>query len=474
MITLRKILTIAWKDVRRTFTDRNLMLIMLAAPLAISTIIGVTFGGVAQGAAPVTDIPVAVVNLDEGTGGTNYGNIVTGILAPLPSDETGADPLEQTGNFNLDALTDSGIEAQNFVCPQSAEVTSGGAMQTSDASLDELLEGVRVTTPEEARAGVESGLYAVAVIIPATFSADVGYTPTDQTLTPTTIEVYADPNKPIATSIVRSIVEQVAVRLSTGNVTLSSVLTPVIPPANPNPLLILSVAGSQAFAQGISCTFEGVGSPILIDQQTVEGDEFVFNPLVVIGSAQAIFFALFTANGSASGTIDERKNGTLQRMAITPTPLVAILTGKLLSTFLNVLFQLFFLMVALTLVNTLIYGRLEFIWGSNIPLVLFMLFTIALGTTGLGAITAAASRNSEQANTFGSIIAIFSAVLGGAFGFQLGGGFQYLSVVYWGSNAFNKLANGNNDVLLNALVLTLFGAVTFGIAFVIFARRLKD
>jgi uncharacterized membrane protein YhaH (DUF805 family) len=64
--------------------------------------------------------------------------------------------------------------------------------------------------------------------------------------------------------------------------------------------------------------------------------------------------------------------------------------------------------------------------------------------------------------------------LGGAFGFQLGGGLQYLSVVYWGSNAFTKLSNGNNDILLNAVVLTLIGAVTFGISFTIFARRLRD
>lgn len=465
---MRKIWTIAWKDVLATFTDRNLMLIMLAAPLAISTIIGLTFGGVAQGAAPVTDIPVAVVNLDAGTGGTNYGDIVAGILAP--SSDQSDDPLAQTGEFNAGAMAAAGMDAADFVCPQSSEVSSGGAMQTADTSLDELLAGVRVATPEEARAGVEDGTYAVAVIIPPTFSADVGYTPTNQTLTPTTIEVYADPAKPISGSIVRSIVEQVGVRLATGNVTLSA----VIGSSMSNPLQIPGIVGSQAFAQGISCAFEGVGSPIVIDQQTIEGDEFVFNPLVVIGSAQAIFFALFTANGSANSVIEERKNGTLQRMAVSPTPLVAILGGKLLATFLNVLFQLVFLMIALTLVNTLIYGRLEFIWGSNIPLVLFILMCISIGTTGLGAITAAAARNSDQANTFGSLVAIFSAVLGGAFGFQLSGGLQYISVIYWGSNAFTKLANNNTDIWLNALVLAVIGVVTFGFSFMIFVRRLRD
>ncbi len=46
---LRKILTIAWKEVYLTFTDRNLLLIMILAPLAISAIVGMAFGGASGG-----------------------------------------------------------------------------------------------------------------------------------------------------------------------------------------------------------------------------------------------------------------------------------------------------------------------------------------------------------------------------------------------------------------------------------------
>jgi ABC-type transport system involved in multi-copper enzyme maturation permease subunit len=46
--------------------------------------------------------------------------------------------------------------------------------------------------------------------------------------------------------------------------------------------------------------------------------------------------------------------------------------------------------------------------------------------------------------------------------------------VYWGSNALTKLSNGVNDVWGNVLVLVAYGAVTFTIGFVIFARRLRD
>ncbi len=457
---MRKIWTIAWKDVRSTFTDRNLVLLMIAAPLAISTIIGLTFGGVMQGSAPLTDIPVAVVNLDAGTGSTNYGELIADLLVPLPAQ----DGDESSTAFGQGALPDAGIDTADFVCPQ-----ADGGMAAA-GSLDELLAGTRVATPEEARAGVDSGLYSAAVIIPPTFSSDIGFTPTNTTLTPTKIEVYANPARPISSSIVRSIVQQISGQMVVGNVTLNALFAPVMT----QPLVMVQMAGSTAFAEGVACAFAGVGSPITIEQQTVEGTRFVFNPLVVFGSAQALFFAIFTANGSANSTIEERKNGTLQRMAISPTPMLSILVGKMLGTFVNVVAQLLFLMVALTLVNTLMTGRLEFIWGQNVGLVVLTLMAASLGATGIGAITAAAARTSEQASTFGSIVAIFSAVLGGAFGFQLGGPLQSLSVVYWGSNALTKLSNGVNDVWGNVLVLVAYGAVTFTIGFMIFARRLRD
>ena len=49
---MRKIWTIAWKELYMTFSDRNLVAIMIAAPLAISTIIGLAFGGLGGGEHP--------------------------------------------------------------------------------------------------------------------------------------------------------------------------------------------------------------------------------------------------------------------------------------------------------------------------------------------------------------------------------------------------------------------------------------
>ena len=64
---MRKILAIAWKELYTFFRDRNLILLMFATPLALSTIIGLAFGGLGDSELPdFADITVAVVNLDEG------------------------------------------------------------------------------------------------------------------------------------------------------------------------------------------------------------------------------------------------------------------------------------------------------------------------------------------------------------------------------------------------------------------------
>src|SRR5690606_33532266 len=124
-------------------------------------------------------------------------------------------------------------------------------------------------TSEEARAAVTSGDFAAAVIIPASFSADLQVTPTDAQMTPTTIELFASPDSPIGAQIARSVVDQIAAQFAAGNVTLSALISSL--PSNP--LQIASVVASPAFSEGIACAFAGVGTGIAVERQTVGGDE---------------------------------------------------------------------------------------------------------------------------------------------------------------------------------------------------------
>lgn len=445
---LRKIWAIAYVNLYQTFTDRNLILIMIVTPLVLATIISLAFGNLGGGSAPIQNIPVAIVNLDEGASGFNGGQIMVEAFVP-PDGEPGA-PASQM----LD-------------CPE----TEAAASTAPAMSLTDLTDAVLLDDAAAAKAGVDEGSYAAAIIIPADFSQKMSYSLADRQVEVSSIEVYGSSASPISASIIRSVVEGFANQLLTGFVAAQATIETV------GQQFGLAGMGAAAanLSQAIACAS---GRTIVsIEQQTVEGEQADFNPLVLFGSAQAVFFALFTANATAATILEERRNGTLQRMVISPTPRVMILFGKLVGTFLIVLVQLLFLFIGFTVIGSLLEGRFQSIWGDNIIAIALMLVATTAGTAGVGMITAAVGKTAEQANIIGSIVSILMGILGGAF-FAVNalGDFEFLtrlSVVRWGSEGFSKLAGGDANILTNVIFLAILGALFFGISLLIFNRR-KD
>ena len=172
---MNKLWVIAFKDIRNRFTDRRLLLIMLAAPLLISTIIGLAFGGLGRSNSPISHIPVAVVNNDQpGTYGTSFGNTLTSLLTEgqLPVD-TSASLADCPQNS---AQSGSGSIEGNMTL---AELIQGTAFDETVAQ--ELVADKKIDPPSvpigsqdylssAVRIAVDKGLYTAAVIIPADFS----------------------------------------------------------------------------------------------------------------------------------------------------------------------------------------------------------------------------------------------------------------------------------------------------------------
>jgi hypothetical protein len=79
----------------------------------------------------------------------------------------------------------------------------------------------------------------------------------------------------------------------------------------------------------------------------------------------------------------------------------------------------------------------------------------------------------EQANVIASVLNIGLGVLGGAFGFELPRSVSAVSIIYWGRDAFDVLATGRGDVMLNVLVLSGSGLVMFVLGLALFNRRLE-
>ncbi len=71
--------SIAIKDTLIAFRDRNAILLMIAAPLLISMIMGAAFGNQSGDISPISEIPLIFVNLDEGDLGENFADIITSI-----------------------------------------------------------------------------------------------------------------------------------------------------------------------------------------------------------------------------------------------------------------------------------------------------------------------------------------------------------------------------------------------------------
>lgn len=444
---MRKIWTIAWKDVSTTFRDRNLVLIMLAAPLAVATIIALAFGSAAGGDIPIKDIPVAIVNLDKGANGQNLGEQYVNVFIPPP--ETGGSTT-----------------------PACKLLSSTDASPNGNSSLESLVNATQLDTVEAAKAGVDDGTYMVAVMIPEDFSQKVSIGVGKLTVEPSSVQVYANQGREIQAGIIRSIVESITNQIATGNITVQSLLATVSSRFGVGQLL--GLVSSKGFSDNIPCAYMPGLNKLTIDQQSVQGQKAngAIPLLILFGSAQAMFFTLFTGQGGVNGIFEERKQWTLQRLVVTPTPRLYILVGKMLGVLVNCILQLVFLFIALTIVGSVLNKGFVVIWGTNYLLIGLVIVAAALAATGLGTLLAGVAKTPEQGQIFGSLINIAMAVLGGAFGFQLPEVLSRFSLLYWGSGAFQKLANGSTDVGLNLAILTAMGVLMFVAGFWLFNRRL--
>jgi ABC-2 type transport system permease protein len=472
-----KLWVIAFKDIRTRFTDRTLLLIMIAAPIAISTIIGLAFGGLGRTTSPIQHIPVAVINNDQPLAdGTSFGTIMAGLLT------TGELP--------------AGMNTSLAACPQNSAQSNAGSNK-NNTSLAELINGttfdksvaqqlvannkiaapaVPVDSPDylklAAQAAVDKDIYNALVIIPADFSTVLNsQADPRKSQTATMISVYGNAGEEISAGIVRSVVDSITAKMNGENVAMGATITEL---AKRQPAVLRSIS-NQKLSNLFICAFSSGNDLIQLANIPVQAapTSTAGTLLVTFGSAQALFFALFTGQNGILSMYDERRNGTLQRLLVSPTPRWTVLGGKLIGVLVSVLFQLIILAIALTLVGSIIEGRFVFIWGSNLIMLGLLLLSIAIAVSGLGMFLAGILKGIEQANIVGSMLNMALGVLGGAFGFQLARSVAQFSLVYWARNAFDLLAAGRGDISLNILVLFVEGAVLFGIGLLLFNRRFE-
>ena len=226
----------------------------------------------------------------------------------------------------------------------------------------------------------------------------------------------------------------------------------------------------------LGCFIAPGASNITVAQQPLaalqEAPQFA-RSIVPIGASQAVFFALFTGVFGIHSIYEERRQWTLQRLIVSPTPRIYLLAGKLLGNLVTVFLQILILLAALTLIASAVIGEPTLIWGGNIAVILVVTLALSLCVSGLGVFVVGLAKTPEQVVLFGPMINISLAVLGGAFAFTLPDQVAKLSLIYWGVDAYTKLANSQADVAVNLLVLFGQGVVLFMLGAWLFKRRIN-
>ena len=416
---MRKILNVAWKDLVTTFRDPTALIIMLAAPYALTLVMAFAFGGLSGGGGGgLSGIPVFVVNHDKGEFG--------------------------------------GYLQQTFQSPE----------------LDDLLDTTVTADEVAARAAVDANKAAAVVVIPADLSESILPSSVSSggsaVRTQSVVEVYSNPDRPVSSGIVRGIVDQFLSRVAAGSVGGQVAVSQLIASG----LLAPQDAMSKGMEIGERAAWQAAGSRLISVQGEAaeEPAEAGFDWLSYMAPSMAIIFLMFTVSNGGKTLLAEREWGTLPRLLTTPTSTSQVLGGKVCGIYLTGLAQMGILLTASALMLGVKLG----------PISAVVLVTLALvaAATGWGLVLAAYARTAGQANQLGTILSLAFAGLAGNFFPRQAlpewiRTISYVTPNAWGLEAFNKLAAGGtlSDVVAPIVGLLVMAVILFGVATVLFRRQ---
>ncbi len=415
---MSKILAIAWKDLRSTMRNVPALVMMLLAPLALAGLLGFAFGG--GDSFQIAPTEVVVTSADEWPPGS------------LPMH----DPPPLAGETFVAILTSEGLE--------------------------DVLEVTEVAGAAAARRRVDDGDAAVAVIVPADFTAALYGTEG----TTTAVELYVNPSQEFGTAITESVVTQALLDFN-GARAAAAVAAAMAGGSDAADAAVQAAAAR--FVQG-----GGVSSALVLTdraplspagEQSEQGSTI---GLVLAG--MMIFFMFFGASNVARTILTEDHDGTLPRMLTTPTAAGTILGGKFTSVFLTVTVQTIVLLAA---------GRLIFgiDWGS-LEVVAVLTLVGAAVASGLGLLVISVVRTPGQAGAIGAGVYLVLGLLGGNFTGTATTTGTYAVVQGFTPNgpllrAWDEAMRGGSlaDVADDLLVPIAFAVVFFAVAVWRFRRR---
>jgi ABC-2 type transport system permease protein len=410
---MRKFFLIALKDLKLSFRDVTALVMMLAAPFALTLGMGAVTGRFSGSSSTgLSDIPVIIVNQDGGELAT--------------------------------AMEDM------FASPELAELIAPSIS----------------TDPADARSKVDSDDAAVMILIPAGFTASI--IPTEGATAPgeiVQVELYTNPTRTNSVGVVKTILEQFLSQVEVGRIGGQVAVTELLINGLITPDQAAAVGQSIGESQATSS-----GSSIVLKQVTASGEEVKFDVLAFLAPGMALMFLMFTVTYGGRSLLVEEAAGTLPRLLVSPTTSTQILAGKIFGIFLTGVAQLLILIGGTTLMF-----RLN--WGNPLPVILMVLASVLGATGWGVLLTALLKTPGQAGAIGSAVMLIFGILGGSFTNMQLlPSAIQFLARItpnYWGLQGFTTLAAGGNfnGIVTPLLWLSGMFALLFGIGVILFSRR---
>ena len=412
---MQKILLIGLKDLKIIFRDRAALLLILLAPFLLTLGLGLVTGRFSGSGSGIANIPVIIVNQDK----ARLGNALVDV-------------------FNSPELS-------GLVKPTASD------------------------DPQAAHRFIDDDQAAALIIIPQGFTDSViptrGTFPKDnKTAIPVKIEIYANPTRPTGAGIIKTIVEEFLGRVETGRIGGEVVVTQLLT----NGLIAPQDAPKLGATLGIQ---QADSTSSITIQKTDSGTgEVPFDALSYIAPGMALMFLMYTVSYGGRSLLQERNQGTLPRLLISPTTSTQVLGGKVFGIFLTGCAQLGILIAASSLL-------FQLKWGDTAGVIVLVLAAV-FAATGWGMLLTALARTPAQIGSAGSALMLMFGILGGSFVSlnNMPSFVQTLSKITpnaWGLDGFTTLAQGGTlaDIGTPITALLVMGAGLFVVAVVLFNRQ---
>lgn len=441
-----KVISIIIKDLKIVLSDKKAVAIILLMPVILMTILSFALkGSFASGEENIQSVKVVVVKqYDEKKDSEMF-------LNSLNSDFIS----KEMGETTKEDLANNDVNIEKIFFKEFLE--SDGVSKFIN---------YRIESEEKAMELLNNKEVSAIVLLPEKFI----YNMKINLLTPfrnkVNIDIITHPDRTFDGQIVKTVMESYSNSISSviigKNVLIETAMSNDVGTEKLNNLNDVMEEMSDLI-EGIKIDFEDV---VVKGRKNVTSQDYY-------SVAMMTMFILFAAGQGGRMLLEEKENGTYERMIMAGTSKFSILLGKFVTVFLISMIQIFVM---------IFYSHfaLKVNWGNLISVLLISL-TASFAVAGLGTFVAAAtykSGNYKMANIFENVIIQIMALLGGSF-FPVDilpkaiQNLNFLSLNGLALKSYIKtmMGYGLNDILNNILAMAVTGIVFLSISVIILMRK---